>query len=55
MAAEAVILSEAIGSARVLERLGEFRVALGPFAASKAACEFHELYAGVMAQNSSVN
>lgn len=49
------MLSEAISSARVLERLGEFRVALGPFAASKATCEFHELYAGVIAQHSSVN
>ncbi len=55
LAIESVMLSEAIGSARVFERLGEFRVALGPFADSKATCEFHELYAGIIAQHSAVN
>ncbi len=52
VAKEAVALSEAIGSARVVERLGEFHVALGVFAASQPAREFCELYAGVMAQRS---
>ncbi|MGH3798901.1 MAG: helix-turn-helix domain-containing protein [Pseudonocardiaceae bacterium] len=52
VAKEAVALSEAIGSARVVERLGEFHVALGLFAASQPAREFCELYASVMAQRS---
>lgn len=55
VATESVALSEAIGSARVVERLGEFHVALDPFATSKSAQEFRELYVGVMAQRSSVN
>ncbi len=55
IAAEAVTLSEAIGSARVIERLREFHVALELFAASKAAREFHELYAGIIAQRLSTN
>jgi tetratricopeptide (TPR) repeat protein len=54
VATEAVELSEAIGSARVIERLGEFHVALDPFAASKPVRDFQELYAGVMAQRSSM-
>jgi serine/threonine protein kinase len=41
-------LSEAIGSARVVERLGEFCEALDPYAASKAAHDFRQLYVGVM-------
>lgn len=52
IATEAVALSEAIGSARVIERLGEFRAALDLFAGNKAAREFRELYAGVLAQRS---
>jgi tetratricopeptide (TPR) repeat protein len=48
VAAEALELSEAIGSARVVERLGEFCEALDPYAASKAAREFRELYIGLM-------
>ncbi|MGH3868497.1 MAG: hypothetical protein ACRDQ4_20720 [Pseudonocardiaceae bacterium] len=44
-----------IGSARVVERLGGFYVALGPFAASKPARDFREFYAGAMVQRSSVN
>ncbi len=55
IAAEALALSEAIGSARVIERLGEFHIALVPFAASKAARQFRELYAGVIAQRLSAN
>jgi hypothetical protein len=55
VATESVALSEAIGSARVVERLGEFHVALDPFATSKSAQEFRELYVGVMTQRSSVN
>jgi tetratricopeptide (TPR) repeat protein len=55
VATEAAALSEAIGSARVVERLGEFHVALDPFAASKPARDFRELYAGAVAQRSSVN
>lgn len=52
VAKEAVALSEAIGSVRVVERLGEFHVTLGPFAASQPAREFCELYAGVLARRS---
>ncbi|MGH3796480.1 MAG: helix-turn-helix domain-containing protein [Pseudonocardiaceae bacterium] len=55
IATEAVALSEAIGSARVAERLGEFYVALGPLAANKAAREFRERYVSVMAQPASSN
>lgn len=50
IAAEAVALSEAIGSARLIERIGEFCEALDPYVASKAAREFRELYVGVMDQ-----
>ncbi len=50
IATEAVVLSEVIGSARVVERLDEFHVALRLFATSKPVREFHELYAGVMTQ-----
>lgn len=50
-----VILSDAIGSARVIERLGEFLAALDLFVGSKAAREFREFYAGVIAQRLSVN
>lgn len=55
IAAEAVTLSESIGSARVIERLGEFHVARESFVASKAAREFREFYAGVIAQRLSAN
>ncbi len=55
IAAEAVALSEAIGSARVVERIGEFCGALGPYANSKPAREFRELYASVIAQRLSAN
>lgn len=48
VASEALELSEAIGSARVVERLGEFCETLDPYAASKAAREFRELYVAVM-------
>jgi hypothetical protein len=54
IATEAVALSEAISSARVVECLGEFDVALGLFATSKPAREFRELYAGVVTQLASV-
>ncbi|MGH3773160.1 MAG: hypothetical protein ACRDRW_17495, partial [Pseudonocardiaceae bacterium] len=55
VATEAAALSEAIGSARVVERLREFHGALDPFAASKPAIDFHELYASTVAQRLSVN
>ncbi|MGH3866388.1 MAG: hypothetical protein ACRDQ4_09690 [Pseudonocardiaceae bacterium] len=55
VATEAAALSEAIGSARVVERLGEFHDALDPFAATKPARDFRELYAATAAQRSSVN
>ena len=55
VATEAVELSEVIGSARVVERLGEFHAALDQFATSKPAQEFRKLYVGAMAQRSSVN
>ena len=55
IATEALALSEAIGSARVIERLREFHVALEQFAASKAARQFRELYVGVIAQRLSAN
>jgi tetratricopeptide (TPR) repeat protein len=48
VAVEALELSEAIGSARVVERLSEFCEALHPYASSKAVREFRELYVGVM-------
>ncbi|MGH3836093.1 MAG: hypothetical protein ACRDSF_10370 [Pseudonocardiaceae bacterium] len=48
IASEAVALSEAIGSARVIERIGEFCEALDPYAASKTVREFRELYIAVM-------
>jgi tetratricopeptide (TPR) repeat protein len=50
IATEAVALSQAIGSARVIDRLGEFETALRPFTASKSARDFSELYAGYAAQ-----
>ncbi|MGH8078509.1 MAG: tetratricopeptide repeat protein, partial [Lysobacter sp.] len=50
IATEALALSKAIGSARIVERLDEFHVALRRFAGSKPAREFHELYANVMSQ-----
>lgn len=55
VATEAAALSDAIGSARVVERLGEFHVALDPFAASKLARDFREFYAGAVVQRSSAN
>lgn len=55
IATQAAALSEAIGSARVVERLGEFHLALEPFATSKPARDFRELYACTMAQRSSAN
>ncbi|MEY9861532.1 transcriptional regulator with XRE-family HTH domain/tetratricopeptide (TPR) repeat protein [Catenulispora sp. GAS73] len=42
VATEALELSAAIGSARVAERLGEFREALAPFAGTRAGREFEE-------------
>lgn len=42
VATEALKLSAAIGSARVAERLGEFREALAPFADTRAGREFEE-------------
>jgi tetratricopeptide (TPR) repeat protein len=48
VAVEALELSEAIGSARVVERLSEFCETLHPYASNKAAREFRELYVGVM-------
>ncbi|ACU76148.1 putative DNA-binding protein [Catenulispora acidiphila DSM 44928] len=42
VATEALQLSEAIGSARVAERLSEFREALAPFADTRAGREFAE-------------
>lgn len=47
VASEALNLSAAIGSARVVERLGEFRTALAPFADTHAAREFEERFRGV--------
>lgn len=52
VAAEAVALSEAIGSARIMERIGEFSKALNPYTASKGTRQFQELYIGVMKQRS---
>lgn len=46
VATEALNLSEAIGSARVAERLGEFRSALSQFADSQAAQAFEERVRG---------
>ena len=46
VATEALNLSEAIGSARVVERLGEFREALAPFAGTPAGREFAERMRG---------
>jgi tetratricopeptide (TPR) repeat protein len=48
IAAEAVALSESIGSARVIERISEFCEALEPYADSKSAREFRELYTAIM-------
>ena len=45
VAAEAVSLSGTIGSARVIERLSEFREALVPYADTRPAREFEERYA----------
>lgn len=55
IATEAVLLSEAIGSARVTERLGEFCAALDPFGTCKAVREFRQLYAVVVAQRAAMN
>jgi hypothetical protein len=55
IAIEAVALSEAIDSARVIERLREFHVALESFATSKAAREFREFYASIITQRLSAN
>lgn len=55
IATEAVLLSEAIGSARVTERLGEFCAALDPFGTCKAVREFRQLYATVVAQRAAMN
>lgn len=55
IASEAVALSEAIGSARVVERLSEFYTALDPFDTCKAVREFRQLYAAVIAQRAAMN
>ncbi len=52
VAAEAVTLSGAIGSARVTERLKEFTDALKPFEHNKMAQEFHELFASKIGEDS---
>lgn len=44
VATEALTLSGTIGSARVVERLGEFREALTPYASTRAAREFGEQF-----------
>ncbi|MGH8929518.1 MAG: hypothetical protein ACRDZO_02480 [Egibacteraceae bacterium] len=48
-ASEALALDDAIGSARVAERLTEFYDALEPFGDNEAARDFRELFATVMA------
>ncbi|MFL6116201.1 MAG: DNA-binding protein, partial [Catenulispora sp.] len=48
VATEALNLSEAIGSARVVERLSEFRSALSPFADTRPAREFEERFRGMV-------
>jgi len=55
IATEAMALSEAIGSARVLERLGEFCTALDQFGTCRAVREFRQLYAAVIAQRAMRN
>jgi tetratricopeptide (TPR) repeat protein len=45
IAVEALSLSGTIGSSRVVERLGEFREGLVPFANTRSAREFEERYA----------
>jgi hypothetical protein len=55
IATEAVVLSQAIGSARVMDRLGEFEIALQPFTASKSARDFSELYTGCAARRPETN
>jgi len=55
IATEAVVLSEAIGSARVVERLSEFCAALDPFSTCRAVREFRQLYAAVIAQRARMN
>lgn len=47
VATEALELSATIGSARVAERLGEFREALAPFASSRASRDFEEQFRGM--------
>lgn len=55
IATEAVALSEAIGSARVVDRLSEFYAALDPFGTCRAVREFREHYAAVIAQRARMN
>ncbi len=55
IAAEALLLSEAISSARVAERLSEFCAALDPFDTCRAGREFRELYVAVIAQRARMN
>jgi tetratricopeptide (TPR) repeat protein len=53
IATEALTLSQAIDSTRVVERIGEFCGALDPFGSCGAADEFRLLYDEVMAQRPS--
>lgn len=55
VAMEAVALSEAIGSARVVERLREFHLTLQQFPPSKAIHDFRGLYTGIMTQRPETN
>ncbi|MCA1605842.1 MAG: DNA-binding protein [Acidobacteria bacterium] len=55
VATEAVALSEAIGSARVIERLSELSAALDPFSTCKAVREFRQLYAAIIVQRAAMN
>jgi hypothetical protein len=49
IAAEGLALNDAIGSARVVERLTELSTALEPFSDNEAARDFRDLFATVMA------
>jgi len=55
IANDAVSPSEAIGSPRVIERLGEFCTALDQFGTCKAVREFRQLYATVIVQRARMN
>ncbi|HEU0087872.1 MAG TPA: hypothetical protein VFQ77_09500 [Pseudonocardiaceae bacterium] len=55
IATNAVVLCESIGSARVVERLGEFCVALGPFGTCRIVREFRQRYDEVMVRRSSAD